>query len=123
MIEAKIDELIAALNANTAALGGAKAEAPAKPKKVKAEAAAEPAPAPAPAPAPTPAAPTVSAKECTDILMEVANKVERAAAIEILKKFGVAKISELKPEHHAEAYALAKAKLEAKEEIVEDDLV
>ena len=121
MIEAKIDELIAALNANTAALGGAKAEAPAKPKKAKPEAAPEP--APAPAPAPIPAAPTVTAKECTDILMEVANKVERAAAIEILKKFGVAKISELKPEHHAEAYALAKAKLEAKEEIVEDDLV
>lgn len=50
-IESKIDDLIAALDRNTAALGGKAVEAaPAKPAKAKAAPAAAPAPAATPAP-------------------------------------------------------------------------
>lgn len=117
-IDAKIDELIAALNANTAALKGGKVST--ADKAIEAEAARA-------AGAKTTAAKKPTTKKVTlDTIKErfggylgIEDKAERKARIAnvqaIVDHFGVAKASELEEENWAEALAFLKQYEEGEE--------
>jgi hypothetical protein len=119
-LESKIDELIAALDRNTAAQGGAQSSDAAPPKKGRAKAPtesaqpaatpAQPATAPAAQPAQSPAAPATPAAgpdpqllvKATETVIKLANEFSREDAVNILGKQrdgrkGVAKCSQLDP--------------------------
>lgn len=117
-IETKIDELIAALNANTAAIlgnagaTGTTAEAttekkgPGRPKKETAEAAA-----------PAPAKPKRTQEEMVAALEEVKEKINLDAAKKIISEVGgVSKRAEIPADKYEAVYDAAKAAVEAADE-------
>lgn len=93
-LEALIADLTAAIRENTAALGGAKTTKATKSAPAAAAAAATAAPA-----AQVPAGPDV--KVCATKLMALAQSKGRDAAVGVLTQFGVAKVTDLKPESFA----------------------
>lgn len=123
MLESKIEELIVALNANTAAFlaNCGVVTAPAKPARAPKPAAAAPAAAPtqtaaAPATARQPTADTSAAvtpaqiTAAGDDLTRLANELgARDAAIAILGEFGVQKMTAMPPANIPEFHAKIKA--------------
>lgn len=105
MIEEKIDALIAALNANTAALSGAKSEAPAA-KKTEKPAKVEKTPEP-----PQPTGPSMND------LRALAQKLVDAGRIQDVKDankaIGVGKVSECPADKLAELHAKLNAAVDA----------
>jgi hypothetical protein len=112
MIEQKIDELISALSANTAALRllaagpAAPSEQSSLPAKTAPKKAAGTAPEPGPTPAPTPSAPPAPAKA------EISEDVDRLADIKAVNaEMGITKITAAPPEKRAEVLAKLNAAL------------
>jgi len=111
-LESKIDELIAALERNTAsrAVAGPQTSGvadqaqqnPTPAKATKKSAAAKP---------PADAAPALTIKVVADKFMEVANNVSRGTAIGLLTQFKVSRVGELKAEHYPALMRLCEAAL------------
>lgn len=108
-LEAAIAQLTAAVEANTAALGGTATKPAAAKKGAAAAAAAQPAATPAAAAAP---ANGPDVKACAQALMALAQSKGRDAAVAVLAPFGVPKVTDLKPEQFA-AFSMAVAAAQA----------
>lgn len=111
MIEEKIDQLIAALNANTAALAGSAAKAE-EPKATK-----TPDPKPVATPTPAPAAETTPTGPTMTDLRALAQQLVDAGRVSDVKDankaLGFAKVSECPPDKFAELHTKLKAAVDA----------
>lgn len=104
----------AALNAHTAALGGKSEVASAVAAKPAAAAAAKG----KPAAAPKPAAPKHTIEDVQGAAVAVKEKFGSPAATELIKEFGKAeKLKEIKPENYDAFVAAATTRLEAEDEV------
>lgn len=127
-IEAKIDELISALDRNTAAQTNQRpAEAPAKrgrPTKAESEAAAAPGILPVPSivsgilPVPSvvspPASPAAhSVQQIAAKVLELVSKTSRDVAVKLLAKHNAPRASDLKPEQYVAFYAEAQSLIDS----------
>lgn len=121
---AALEALTAAINANTAAQGGAEAPkktraqkaveavqaAPTAPAPAAAAPASVAAPAPAPAPAPAASGPVPTMEEAISLTKDLAKK-DRNAALATLVRHGAPKATELKAENLAAYVADVRAQL------------
>ena len=118
-LESTLNKLVAAIEANTAAIVAANetmspapvsttAEPP-KPSSVSAEPAPETPPRPKPEPKPEPEAPaaTVDKKALAAKVIELAKAKGRDAAAALLAEFGATKVPEVKDEDYGAVFAKA----------------
>lgn len=117
-IEAKIDELISALDRNTAAQTNQRpAEAPAKrgrPTKAESEAAAAPGILPVPSIVSPPASPAaLSVQQIAAKVLELVSKTSRDVAVKLLAKHNAPRASDLKPEQYVAFYAEAQSLIDS----------
>lgn len=125
-----LENLLAALEANTAALNAVAAAGGVAGKSEVASTAGAATGKPAagkgkPAAAPKPAAPTHTVEDVQGAAVAVKEKFGSPAATELIKEFGKAeKLKDIKPENYDAFVTAATKRLEAEEEVVaaDDDL-
>lgn len=116
-IEAKIDELISALDRNTAAQTNQRpAETPVKrgrPTKAESEAAAAPGILPVPSIVSPPVLPVPSVQQIAAKVLELVSKTSRDVAVKLLAKHNAPRASDLKPEQYVAFYAEAQSLIDS----------